>query len=671
MSNKRILILLSVCAAVCVSNAWAGRVTVQSGSHRVSVEEHTGNDLRYEFLSEGENPVVTGSVGWELFAKQGKVLASSDVKCQAYRSDDQVTLRWTKSKISTKVELKLHAEFGLGMRITVKNDSPETITEILFPAGVSIDQRKYEELIVGDHIGVALNMDRWFEQGGSLGDGIPYPCAHADILVAGGKDKQPSLGFACPHTEEFLTPSAVLYGKTGDHIGSFSHRFIVWIPRGKTWTSPYIYAFNAKDVFDAFATYRKMLGLDKAKTLQEKWGKNFDAASKSVVLKYECAWYGGKTIREFANMTKDLPSPLIYQPVEYWPVRFDDHYPDYFPINENLGTNEDFRKMIETAHARGDLVMPFFSPAHWSIGSPSTEKVGEQVAARDENNQPYMYDGRPNYGLNYYVTGWNKHVTDKAAENLRDFREFGCDAAFADIVGNMNKPFDLNPASPNPRAFFAGMIHLGDVMAKEQLTLTTEGGNDVHSRNFAGMFQFFLKVKYKFIPNRPWQEGDGYAEGWLNQPGKTNVVRLFPMNTAIASGLSMIYSHNLGAPIIEQEMLNDCLAMGMGLYLRYEDVDKGHMDWLNYLHYLQQEIVRHYFGQPMTGFEYVKGFDEVSVTRWTGMDLYVNHTPKVQTVEMEGNKRELKPFGMIRVLKGEAREILAFKEWEKGYKKHE
>jgi len=105
MSNKQILILLSVCAAVCVSNAWAGRVTVQSESHRVSVDEHTGNGLCYESLSEAGNPIVTGSVGWELFAKQGKVLASSDAQSRAYRSDDQITLRWAKSKIATKVEL--------------------------------------------------------------------------------------------------------------------------------------------------------------------------------------------------------------------------------------------------------------------------------------------------------------------------------------------------------------------------------------------------------------------------------------------------------------------------------------------------------------------------------------------------------------------------------------
>jgi hypothetical protein len=68
------------------------------------------------------------------------------------------------------------------------------------------------------------------------------------LLVAKGKGKHRSLGFGCPHTEDLLTPSRMWYGKTGDHTGSFRHRFFVWIPQGKTWTSPFIYAFSAGDV---------------------------------------------------------------------------------------------------------------------------------------------------------------------------------------------------------------------------------------------------------------------------------------------------------------------------------------------------------------------------------------------------------------------------------------
>jgi hypothetical protein len=142
------------------------------------------------------------------------------------------------------------------------------------------------------------------------------------------------------------------------------------------------------------------------------------------------------------------------------------------------------------------------------------------------------------------LTGWNKHVPTRAAENLREFRAFGCDAAFADIVGNMNKEWDMNPATPNPRAFFAGMIRLGEVMAKE-LTMTTEGGSDIHSRSFAGAFQFYLKVKYKHIPFRAWDTSDGYDADWATK-NKAKVVRLYPLNTAIASGLTTIYTHNLG-----------------------------------------------------------------------------------------------------------------------------
>jgi hypothetical protein len=66
------------------------------------------------------------------------------------------------------------------MRISVTNDSPDAVTEIVFPTGINIDQQKYDELITADHIGTSLSMERWFERGGSLGDGIPYPSGYVD-----------------------------------------------------------------------------------------------------------------------------------------------------------------------------------------------------------------------------------------------------------------------------------------------------------------------------------------------------------------------------------------------------------------------------------------------------------------------------------------------------------
>ena len=75
----------------------------------------------------------------------------------------------------------------------------------------------------------------------------------------------------------------------------------------------------------------------------------------------------------------------------------------------------------------------------------------------------------------------------------------------------------------------------------------------------------------------------------------------------------------------DMQMLADSLAMGTGLYMTFElangpvagDGFDGRA-WLEYLHFLQQEVVRHYFGERMTGFEYVMGYDDVSLTRWTG-----------------------------------------------------
>lgn len=654
--------LLSLTTLVSPVSA-ASRVSLQCENYHLSINSDGPNDLRLLDRVRGNAEIAAGSVDWQLFTEKGPLIDSGNAgSAKLTRSEKQLTFAWTNAKADVTVDISLDNVAGLQMRIAVTNHTAEPIVSIKFPSQVMIDQRNYKELLTADHIGTSVDMQNWFEKGGNLGYGIPYPTGYADLLVATGREKRATTAFACIHTEEILMPSHAGYGKVGDHRGSFWHSFDVWIAKDKTCTSPNLVLFQAKNAFDAFAVYRKLLGLDTAPTVQKKLGTQFDTAAKSVVLKYECAWHGGVAIRDFAKLTQNLPSPLIYQPVEFWPGRFDDHYPDYFPINAALGTDDDFRRMIDTAHVRGSLVMPFFSPAHWSIGSPSEKLVGDQVAVKNAAGQPDIYDGRPNYGVNYYVTAWNKLVPDKAAENLRQFRSFGCDSAFADIVGNMNRPLDFNPATPNPRAHFAGMIRLGEVMAKE-LPMTTEGGSDLHARNFWGGFQFYLKHKYPVIGCQPWTPADGLVPDWKTK-NASHAIRLFPFNTAVASGLSVIYPHNLGPTILEQPMLNDSLAMGMGLYMRYEDVTRGHGDWLDYLHELQLSVVQYYFGQPMTNFEYIAGFDDVSVTEWGTLTLYVNHTDKAATVTIDGKPATLPPYGMLRILDGKRQTIPTFAEWK-------
>ncbi len=201
----------------------------------------------------------------------------------------------------------------------------------------------------------------------------------------------------------------------------------------------------------------------------------------------------------------------------------------------------------------------------------------------------------------------------------------------------------------------------------EVCPVTTEGGSDLHSRNFWGMFQFYLKIKYKFNGNFSWTPKDGYDARWISM-GKT--IRLFPFNTGLTGDLAQIYTHNLGPAIMEMEMMADNLAMGMGLYMRYEQLpDKinGYtgLDWLKYLQYLQQEVVQYYFGQRMTGFKYVVGYDNVSRTSWLGLDLYVNHTPNPIHVQVEAKDYTLNGYEMLRMLKNQATVIPNFERWMK------
>ncbi|NLX05278.1 MAG: hypothetical protein GXY33_09050 [Phycisphaerae bacterium] len=659
---RRAVFVLSAMVLFC-GVAPAEEVVLETGRYRLGLQEN-GGGLKLVDRTSGRTIVEDGNVWFRLHDQDGvccEVGEQDGPRVRVERDAHWIALEWLTRSGQVTVELRLSDDDGLTMRMSVNQTSDRPIVRIDFPLAVVVDEQRYRELIAGDHIGVAIDMERWFGRGGSLGDGIPYPTAHADLLVAQGKDGGGSLAFFCPHVERLLVPSHIWFGHVGEHRGAFRHTFHTHIPADVTWHSPSIRVLPVADVFEALDRYRREIGLDRAPDLRAKLGDAFDRAARAVVMKYECDWHEKKAIREFTSMVGPLPSPLIIEPVSWWPSKFDDHYPDYFPINAELGTDDDFRKMIDDAHAMGHVVMPFVSPGHWSLGAPTTEKVGPQVASRGPDGEPYIYDGRPHYGVNYWATPWHPLVVEKAEEVLRRLKEFGCDAVFADIVGNSHKAWDFAPSCPNPRAHFGGMIRLGEAMARV-LPMTTEGGDDLHSANFWGMFQFFLKVKYKFTGYLPWKSADGYDDRWKTMATEQQI-RLFPYNSALASGLAMVYPHNLGPPIFEPEMLADSVAMGMGLYITFNDVKTDKRDWLEYLHHVQQEVVRHYFGRRMTGFEYVIDYDRVSRTSWPGLDLYVNHADQPVNLSVNGQTHELGSYEMLRVLNGETAVIPNFTRW--------
>ena len=667
-----VIALLASVIACSSAPALAECLRLSTSRYALSLEGSTASDLKLIDVKSQIPLVVSGDVLWELRSSKGPHLQASAVPIKSAKTTGRGAIRigWEHRDADVAVDLSLDDAAGLGMTISVTNHRVEPITEIEFPRGLAIDLDDYDEMIIPDRIGEALSMADWFGKGGTLGAGVRYPCAYADLLVAKGRAGKPSLAMACTHTEKLLIPSRMFFGNVLEYPHAYSHLFYTWIAPGSTWQSPPVRIFAAESVFGAFAEYRRLVGLGNARTLRQKLADKFETAKKAVVLKYECGNYYLDPLRKFEELVKGLPKPLIIEAVTFQPTGHDASYPDYFPVSPNLGKDEDFRKMVSDAHQMGHLVMPFFDPALWTIDSPSAVKAGPQIAVVGQDGKPVTYDARKgNGGLNYFVTAWHPLIIPKAIENLEQFKAFGCDAAFSDIVGAVYQEWDFNPSSPTPRSYFAGMIELGRRMS-QVMPVATEGGDDLHSASFWAMFSFYLSHKYTDEDNagQPWVEKMGYKPDWSGR-ASAKLVRLYPMTYDLASGLTMIYPHNLAPPIMDMQMLADSLSMGMGLYMRYVETRGGRtadfagLPWLRYLSYLQDRVVQHYFGQEMIGFDYIVGFDQVSVTRWENFDLYVNHTPNQVTLEVGGQRQTLQGYEMLAVSPGRSDVIPSFDRW--------
>jgi glycosidase len=136
----------------------------------------------------------------------------------------------------------------------------------------------------------------------------------------------------------------------------------------------------------------------------------------------------GVTALWFAPITRTLPDHFGYEVI------------DYFDVHPEYGTKDDFRALVEEAHARGIRVLMDFVPNHTSIEHPYARD-----AAANGHASPYWdyYDRDPGGNLTHYFT-WT-HLPNLNYDNpevarimMEAFaywvREFDVDGFRVDVV---------------------------------------------------------------------------------------------------------------------------------------------------------------------------------------------------------------------------------------------
>jgi glycosidase len=154
----------------------------------------------------------------------------------------------------------------------------------------------------------------------------------------------------------------------------------------------------------------------------------------------------------------------------------------FFEINPRLGTKEDFREMIEQAHARGIRILMDFVPNHWSSQHPSfveatQDRESPYVSWYTFEHWPDQYKcfftsrGLPQINLRYPPA--REHILDAA----RYWLEFGVDGYRVDHCIGPTPDFyaDFRRVT---RAAKSDSWTFGEAVDPPDSQLTFEGGMD-------------------------------------------------------------------------------------------------------------------------------------------------------------------------------------------------
>ncbi len=362
-------------------------------------------------------------------------------------------------------------------------------------------------------------------------------------------------------------------------VSKFHRDYTLTLAPAQTWVSPVITLSIGSDLAEAMDDYWTRNGHDTIPTLEQKLGTElFERLAAAVLLKADFRQVG-TTFDGFAAVADTLPAGNLLHLVNFWPVGFDEHYPDYLPPDPALGTLAELQDLVAQAQADGHLVMPYTNPTWWDDQGPTLANLGTGIVARDRGgNLIYeTYNGRGGYVV-------SPHDPDVIARQDQTRDEFTltlpCDLLFEDQVGARAAPtFGDHAAAPDPLAYTQGLVDLAERSAT-WLPILSEGGYDRLARHESG---FCLSQ----------------TVGWHTWPDST--FRPYPLVPLWARETMVFMPHNLAGAAMATDLPTLTYYLSIGYSLSC-DLSATSPDWLSLLDCFQKVIVAPRVGVAMTSF---------------------------------------------------------------------
>jgi len=483
--------------------------------------------------------------------------------------------------------------------LTVQNQSGLRITLIAYPVQFAVQRSDIEAMYMPIMEGMRLLPPFFNERdyGHSYPGQMFADFGYADLTTG-------SLALYGIHDPTQPLKSAFWYiFRDGANGGSnkFHHDFTTDVAPGETWTSPTMVISVGATLEEAMDTYWTRSGHDTMPTLEEKLGTTLCQKLAGSVLFKTDFLQGNWTFSTFLAYLPNVPANNLLHIVSFWPIGFDNHYPDYLPPRPSLGSQNALANVVSTARNQGHLVMPYTNPTWWNPNAPSWASLTDSVALRDRNNNPITENYGPNFG--YVVSPCDPAVIARQDQTRTEFSQtIPCDFLFEDQVGARNQPrYGAHPSCSDATSFHQHMVDLAERSASF-LPIMSEGGFDRLSHHESG---FCLS----------------YTIGFFSYP--ENNFSIYPMAPLWAHENLYFNAHNLGGPFMANDLPSLTYYLSLGYSLSYS-LPMGDLDWVNVLDVFQKHNIAPLVGKGMASYEFTPTDGQTVTTFADGTTLSAN-----------------------------------------------
>jgi hypothetical protein len=371
------------------------------------------------------------------------------------------------------------------------------------------------------------------------------------------------------------------------------HSFQTWVSNGGSWTSPTVRVVIGQDVSSTMLSYRRDNGIDIYPSLAAKLGAHFQQYAEAPLIKADVTTVG-KPFRSWIPELSQLPSPSLLHPVAYMPGGHDHSYPDFLPPDPAWGSEKDFAAMVDAAHSKGLLVMPYTNPTWWTDDSRTvkhlpTATTVHDISVIDESQSPV----HETYGANggYDVSPNVPFVQKRVAQGMAQWQSsVPVDCIFEDQIGSRPWMLDFNPDSSTPTAYSQGWLEHTE--RYQQQCLMTENGWDRLAATEIGLSGSLLTWQ------RAFKDPDQFfgAGTW----------EAYPLALWLLHDKVLLYQHDLALETMTNKPGVVTWNMAFGMMLSYNWQGSGTSwrsnPWLDLITWSQRDVAALYAGQPLVAY---------------------------------------------------------------------